>query len=349
MKPEVLVIAPTQGSYGGIEITAISQVEQLERMVDTRLHLKLTQGYAFQDSLKTVLEESGIPYRVSQRGIPALWESIRSASIVHAHNVSPDVMITSLILSKPIYLTIHNRYHKNNWRHFIGRFLQHVSNYRVYNSSFVRNSWSSEQRTTSSVYPSVSRLPKVTPKPVRERHGFFFIGRWIENKGIDTLIEAYERANFDKEDHPLYLAGKGPLFESISKRIKSKKPAGIKILGFLTDEQKFEYYSKVRWNVAPPNTLEDMGLTPIEARHCKTPSVITRDGGLPEAAGSAAIISEPGSVDSLQAALEKAVKMPIKEYEQRAETVYEELDIYLKSMDVFLRRYPLSLPGSAVV
>jgi len=335
--PKIAIISPTQGSYGGIEITAIAQAEYIQQHFRTQLHFKLTKGYKVQDSLTDVLKQSGTHYRITERGIPALWKTIREADVIHAHNVSIDVVLCSIFLGKPLFFTIHNRYFKSNIRHFIAKFLQHLAVFRVYNSNFVAATWSSFKSPRAERFPSVSRFPNVNPLPPEERRGFFFIGRWIENKGIGTLIQAYQAANLDKTRHPLYLAGSGPLKQKLID--DQSLPEGVHYLGFLTDDEKYRYYCKVRWNVAPPNTFEDMGLTPIEARHCHTPSIITRDGGLPEAAGHAAIICEPASVHSLRIALESAAAIEDADYAQRSEQAFSTLKTYLKSYEFFISKY----------
>ncbi|MEJ7703274.1 MAG: hypothetical protein WKF47_06290 [Geodermatophilaceae bacterium] len=65
---------------------------------------------------------------------------------------------------------------------------------RWYNSDFVRRTWEGEaKRAGSRKVPTVSRLPEGWTPP-EQRRGFVFIGRWIANKGIDTLVDAYALA-----------------------------------------------------------------------------------------------------------------------------------------------------------
>jgi glycosyltransferase involved in cell wall biosynthesis len=66
--------------------------------------------------------------------------------------------------------------------------------------------------------------------------------------------------------------------------------------------------------VIPPNTSEDFGLVPIEARHLGLPCIITRDGGLPEAAGKHSLTCEPGDMHGLKNLLIKAASMSDYDY-----------------------------------
>lgn len=342
MKNRVLIVSPSQGTYGGIEITAVAQAELLGKYLATHLHFKLTKGFEPQSSLIAVADASGISYQITDRGFRKLWNSIHNATIVHGHNVSIDVVIPALLLGKPLFFTIHNKFHPSSWRHWIAMALQHVSRYRVYNSRFVQRTWFGNHTPHSTVFPSISRLPAVQPIPPVEKRGFFYIGRWIANKGIETLIEAYKQADIDKSEHPLYLAGSGPLKDRILDRVKEEEIYGIHYIGFISEEEKFEKYRHIKWNVAAANTREDMGLTPIEARHCGTPSIVSRDGGLPEAGGSASIICKAGSISSLKSAIETACNMDDISYEKRCSLAKESLHSYLKDYHLFRRYYGLS-------
>ena len=100
------------------------------------------------------------------------------------------------------------------------------------------------------------------------------------------------------------------------------------------------------WLVAPANTKEDMGLTPIEARHLGVPAIVTRDGGLPEAGGPAALLCEPGNVADLRHALEVAAGMGEEEYGRRSHEAKSSLQQYLRPMGDYLRIYGELLPGA---
>jgi glycosyltransferase involved in cell wall biosynthesis len=105
------------------------------------------------------------------------------------------------------------------------------------------------------------------------------------------------------------------------------------------EEQKAEVIRNSRWLVAPPHTREDLGLTPIEARSVGVPSIITRDGGLPEAAGSQALVCEPHDVAGLARLLQQAATMDETEYERRAEICRHELETFLRPMSFYTEQF----------
>ena len=94
-----------------------------------------------------------------------------------------------------------------------------------------------------------------------------------------------------------------------------------------------------RWMVVPPNTKEDFGLTAVEARHLGVPCIITRDGGLPEAGGSQALVCEPNNPAALAQLLETAAAMSESEYAERATRTREELARELEPIEFYARAY----------
>jgi glycosyltransferase involved in cell wall biosynthesis len=128
---------------------------------------------------------------------------------------------------------------------------------------------------------------------------------------------------------------------------------GVDIRGFVDNETRNEFIRRARWMVTPPHTNEDLGLTPIEARHVGVPAIITRDGGLPEAGGKHALICEPNDPDGLRHLLETAAAMSEEEYRRISTATHDELLDYLQPMSVYADAYnhvlnQASRPASSV-
>jgi glycosyltransferase involved in cell wall biosynthesis len=181
-------------------------------------------------------------------------------------------------------------------------------------------------------------LPEGWTAP-NERRGFAFIGRWIANKGIETLVDAYALAELDPEKWPLVLMGNGPLRSLIEYAIQKRGIHGIRVLGFVDEAVKTEEIKNARWMVVPPNTKEDFGLTAIEARHLGVPCIITRDGGLPEAGGTQALICEPNDPAALAELLRQAAAMDAGEYAERARRTRKELAAELEPIEFYAQSY----------
>lgn len=148
-------------------------------------------------------------------------------------------------------------------------------------------------------------------------------------------MQAYALGKFSSIDWPLTILGDGPLKPTVLALIEKLGLPDVHMPGFVDDASKQEYLSSARWLLAPARTQEDMGLTPIEARSVGVPAIVTRDGGLPESGGPAALIAEPGDVADLMRCMQEAATMTAEEYQTRSELSRASLADYLKPMDFY--------------
>jgi glycosyltransferase involved in cell wall biosynthesis len=338
----ILLAAPTFGVYGGIEVFVMALADWLRRNTrhEIRVCFKRVGGCAVTPALEQHCRSLGLHYRFVGRGSAALLRDICWAHIVHSNTCSPDIALFAKAAGKPLVLTIHNWFRGNTGlRNRLWYVCSRIANWRTYNSRFVLETWEpGGPGTHSDLIPTVSHLPE-TEAPFEDRRGFFFIARLIENKGLDVLIKAYEAARIDRARWPLYIAGVGPLAQWMKDYISAHGIDGVHILGFLSEEEKARRMAHARWLVAPANTKEDMGLTPIEARNVAVPAIVTRDGGLPESGGDSALLCEPGDVGQLAQALERAASMPEAEYRARALRAKESLQTYLRPLSDYAAIY----------
>ncbi|MEP6808719.1 MAG: glycosyltransferase [Chthoniobacterales bacterium] len=333
-------MSPCQGGYGGIEAFVLAVVEAVRREADFEVQIcfKRTKGAKIQPDLKRMLRDEDVLF--CDRADWDLVQAIRGADLVHLQNASPDVIFLAKLFRRPLALTIHNYMPRQmNAHRLLWRCGARLADARWYNSQFVWNTWEpGEKSPHSRKVPTVSKLPEGWTPP-EMRRGFAFIGRWIANKGIDTLLDAYALAQLDREKWPLVLMGDGPLRSLIEYAIQKRGVTGIEVLGFVEEATKTERIKNARWMVVPPNTREDFGLTAVEARHLGVPCIITRDGGLPEAGGSQALICEPNDPAALARLLETAAAMGAEEYAERAERTRAELANELEPMEFYARAY----------
>ena len=338
---KIALVSPCQGAYGGIEafVLAVAAAIRREPGMEVRLCLKRVKGFTLQPDLKEMLRGEDVIY--VDRGFDRdLIDAIRWADLVHLQNAPPDVALFTKFFRKPLVMTIHNYMTRELSPHrLLWRLAAHFANERWYNSQFVWNTWEPiRKRAGSRKVPTVSKLPEGWTPP-NERRGFVFIGRWIANKGIDTLVDAYAKAKIDRAECPLVLMGSGPMRSLIEHAISKRAIDGVTVLGFVDEATKTERIKNARWIVVPPNTREDFGLTAIEARHLGVPCIITRDGGLPEAGGKQALICAPNDSSELAKLLEQAAGMSEPEYADRADRTREELKSELEAMDFYPRAY----------
>ena len=344
---KLLIISPSQGHYGGIEAFVIALASAVGAWPEIELQVcfKLVQKFELKDDLKSAA--AGLACRVHylRSGDAGLVKLIRWADIVHGQNTSPDFIFPARFFRKKLVLTIHNwRNRKWEIRSLLWGIGARLAHRRWYNSHFVWDTWEPKKKSAASdCVPTVCRFPEAWCPPAA-RKGFLFVGRWIENKGIDDLVLAYSRSQLDPAQWPLTLVGDGPLRPKIQSLLAGFGVRGVEMPGFISDRQKADLMASARWLVAPARTREDLGLTPIEARSVGVPSIVTRDGGLPESAGDAALIVEPGNIAELSAALKRAAAMSETEYSERAERGRATLKTFLRPMEFYRQAYAALKP-----
>jgi glycosyltransferase involved in cell wall biosynthesis len=337
-RTKVAIISPNQGVYGGLEayVLALSRFLSKRHDIEVRLVFKKVKGFKLSEGLQAMLRQSSIQAEFVDRGSRRLARVVFWADVVHAQNASPDVVLLAKVLFRPVVITIHfNFLMPFSLRKAIWYFTARIAERRLYVSDFVLRTWEGRsKRPNSLMVHSICELPN-GQVPSLERSGFSFMGRWVENKGVDVLVNAYQQAGFDKEIWPLRLIGTGPLEPKISQQIKGAGDRHIDLLGFVSDERKSEVIRNSKWVVVPPHTNEDLGLVPFEARSAGVPCIASRDGGLPEAAGREALFCVPGSIDSLREALERAAAMSEEEYLGRSYRTKAELHEQLTPMEFY--------------
>ena len=341
-KKNLLIIGSSQGVYGGIEayMIALAEAASLWKEFNVKLCFKIVKDAEPVQNLIQSSEAVCNDVCFIKRGSLELVKLINWADVLHVQNMPPDIVFPAGILAKKVFLTVHNRRLSGFSLHnLIWRLSIRFADQRWYNSNFVWTSWENGNKSSnSSCVPTVCRLPTAWCPP-EQRKGFLFVGRWIKNKGIEETLKAYAINKFDPSVWPLTLLGDGPLKPSILKLISELGLSNVFIPGFVDDTTKQQYLSSARWLVAPARTQEDLGLTPIEARSVGVPSIVTRDGGLPEAGGQAALLAEPGDVEDLAQCMRMASQMDEEEYLRRGNLGKDSLAEFLKPMNFYREAY----------
>lgn len=347
MKPtrplRVALISPSFGGYGGMEAFALGILRGFadDPRVLLTVYFKCVAGFELRPELAQAAAALGARVQFVRRASASLWRAVAAADVVHSFNPSPDTLLAARLLRRPTLINVIN--HRRSGRSLRQRawdfLLRHGAARRFYISDFVRRSWEGAAAWPGSevIFP-LCELAR-GERPIAERRGFVFAARWIENKGLDTLIEAYAQARLDPARWPLCLIGDGPLRSRIVRRIEELGLRGVSAPGFLSQAAKADAIRAARWMVVPPHTREDFGLTAIEARAVGVPCIITRDGGVPEAAGSHALACEPGDAAGLAACLRAAAEMSEAEYVRRARLTRETLAGELRGPEHYARTY----------
>ena len=344
------MLAPCLGKFGGIETFCLTLIEDLvHRGASVRLLRKKVAGFQDDGSIQaneneirsswTKEESKRFTSQFVSTRDSVIKSTIRESDLVHLHNPMMEGVWHAKKFNKPCVMTIYNWRRKGiHPRLLAWRWAVSQSDRRWYISEFVWNSWEKHRRQGSGRLPVVSRMPQSETSP-EKRKGFLFIGRWVPNKGIRILLEAYARLGADPRKWPLTMLGDGPLRAEVLERITEKKIPGLQVPGFVSESERHRYTRKAKWMVTPPHTNEDLGLTPLEARSVGVPCIATTDGGVKETAGPHALFCKPGDIKSLLECLKVAVEMKETEYAQMANLAKIGLKDYVRPLDEYSENY----------
>jgi glycosyltransferase involved in cell wall biosynthesis len=337
----VLLVSPCFGAYGGVEafVFAVADAVRRDPRFDVRICFKRVADFSLQPALEAYCQAAG-QVQFCDRASLQLWSAIAWADVVHAQNASPDVALMTAMQRKPLALTIHDFLPQTPWaRRVSWQASARAASARWYNSRSVWDTWEPHgARPRSARVPTVSRFERVPSAP-GPRQGFLFVGRLVDSKGADVLLDAYQQAALDPALWPLTIVGDGPMRATLEQRANAARLKGVRFAGFVDDGTKAQLLASAKWLVAPSHAHEGLGLVVLEARHTGVPCIITRHGGLPEAGGRDAIVCDPGDVSSLAAALRTAASMPDDEYQSRSRRTREDLDSELVPLTFYPEAY----------
>ena len=344
------MIAPCLGKFGGIETFCLTLADDLiKRGAIVHLMRKKVNGFHLDGSIEKnegeissnwspKIKENYSSQYVTPKDYK-IYQAIKSFDLIHLHNPMLEGILWAKKEKKPCVMTVYN------WRRkgFSPRLLAwnwavRNADRRWYISEFVWDTWEKVRRKGSDRLPVISKMPQ-GECPIHKRKGFLFIGRFVPNKGIRNLLDAYHQVSPNPDIWPLTLVGDGPLWKEVSKFISDKLIKGVILTGFVSESERHKYTRNAKWMVTPPHTNEDLGLTPLEARSVGVPCIATNDGGVTETAGKHAIFCQRGCVKSLVKGLQQAVDMPDAEYEQRVLATKEGLQEYVRPLDEYAENY----------
>jgi glycosyltransferase involved in cell wall biosynthesis len=135
-----------------------------------------------------------------------------------------------------------------------------------------------------------------------------FFGRLSKEKGVDVLVNAFERALPQMpEDMRLVIAGDGPEREALETRSSDR----VRFVGFKQGDELEKLVSGATLVCCPSVWRENMPYSIVEALAEGTPVVGSRIGGIPEAVieDETGWLAEPGDVESLAMAIVKVAKL----------------------------------------
>lgn len=139
-----------------------------------------------------------------------------------------------------------------------------------------------------------------SPAATREEGDYIlFVGTLEPRKGIADLLAVYESLPMPRPR--LVLCGDSGWLSSIA------PIEGVERTGYVDRARLRELYRGAKLFVYP-SQFEGFGIPPLEAMACGAPVIATRTGAIPDYAGDAAVLVDPGDRDQLRDAMMRLLR-----------------------------------------
>lgn len=148
---------------------------------------------------------------------------------------------------------------------------------------------------------------------------FLFIGRLSREKGLITLLNAFENIN----NFQLKIAGDGPLRDLVERRVLEN--TNIEYLGYRNKDEIKSLIDNAYFIVIPSECYENNPMTIIETFSLGKPVIGSKLGGIPELVedGGNGFLFEYGNKESLKETILKADKVDKIQYEKMCTVALE--------------------------
>lgn len=323
---QVEILAPSWMGLESHEIdgTPVHRFRYAPRSVEFLTH---DEGAPSKTRGKPWLQLLAIPYIVL--GFVACWRLCRKGrfDVIHCHWPFPHGLIAQAgrIRAKlPVVLNFHGAelllMRRKKWIRPILHWLLGQSEATLCNSSFTRGRILDVRKVDVELSPYGTTLPDATgPARTTRRPDdpftMLFVGRHIERKGIEHLIDAM--AFLEGDRFRLKIVGGGDLTETLKERARRTGDARIEFTGKLRTEDLAEAYATADVFVLPAvidskGDTEGLGVVLIEAAETGLPLVGSNVGGIPDVVveGTSGLLVPPADPKALAEALRRLADDP---------------------------------------
>jgi len=130
------------------------------------------------------------------------------------------------------------------------------------------------------IYNGINREELRNVEPYQHKNKYVLsIGRLVNKKGFDVLIEAFNVVTKEIQDIDLIIAGDGPERDFLEKTIKKLNLEDrVKLYGLVNREEVLKLLKGCEFLILPSRE-EAFGIVILEAMACIKPVVATRSGG----------------------------------------------------------------------
>ncbi|MEH7178752.1 glycosyltransferase family 4 protein [Neobacillus vireti] len=241
--------------------------------------------------------------------------------IIHAHDwlVGTAAITLKEVLSIPLLTTIHaTEQGRNNGIHTEMQRFIHEKELRLIKESdqiivcshymreeLVNHFHLSDKKMT--IVPNgieqedVKVVPDAIFPSLKGRKYIFSVGRIVQEKGFETIIEAAQVAKDSGKEIYFVIAGKGPMLERYRKMVSEKQlDHYVAFIGYVSDEQRNALLVNSEIAVFP-SLYEPFGIVALEAMILGIPTIVSETGGLKGIVkhSKSGLLMIPGNADSL--------------------------------------------------
>ena len=228
-------------------------------------------------------------------GMFGLGKLIRWADVVFQNNVSLRLGWPLFFIRKPLVTAIHTwipiRGNDANWQN------------RLKQSFISRGMVIAVSRTVSDhlempstvIYNSYRTDLFFEAKGICRDLDLLYVGRLVSDKGVDLLLKSLHSLSRDGLRPSLTIAGSG------AEEKKLREMAGetglaeqVRFVGGLSAEELRKLYNRAKICVVPSVWEEPFGIVVLEALACGCAVLVSKTGGLPEAAGPCGLYFRSG-------------------------------------------------------
>ncbi len=160
-----------------------------------------------------------------------------------------------------------------------------------------------------------------------------FTGRVNEDKGVDTLWEAFKALAGTYDSMALLIVGNGQLREIIEKEaLANKLENRVHITGYVPQESVPAYMNAmdnfVLASKTMPNWIDTFPLVTVQAQACRIPVIASDSGSIPWQLSDSAILFREGNTQELIQAIEYLYLNKIERYEIAEKGYKRSLDFF---------------------
>jgi glycosyltransferase involved in cell wall biosynthesis len=324
---EVEILAPSWMGLESHEIDGV-RVHRFRYAPRSVEYLTGDEGAASKTRGKPWLQLLALPYIAL--GFVACWRLCRKGrfDVIHCHWPFPHGLIAQAgrIRAKlPVVLNFHGAelllMRRKKWIRPILYWLLGQSEATLCNSSFTRGRILDVRTVPVELSPYGTTLPDSTYPPREARRSddpftMLFVGRHIERKGIEHLIDAM--AFLDGDRFRLKIVGGGDLTDRLKERARRTGDARIEFTGKLSTEDLANAYATADVFVLPAvvdskGDTEGLGVVLIEAAEMGLPLVGSDVGGIPDVVvdGESGLLVPSADPKALAEALRRLADDPV--------------------------------------